>query len=170
MDEITKEWLADDEISDADRLRAAAKIYHDRNPGKTPEGKYMKPLVWPNGHFANRGHWMPNPKEVALCCQQLADPYTGSGKIFPYTFLKHCMSFKHVAALCGTDDLLLRRAVKAKIYEKDAFRQSVMAAALIENFKRKEEKCQQKPSSRKKRTASLNLILEPTSTTKFGSF
>lgn len=52
-------------------------------------------LVDPDGKFDNGGRWYPSESEKCECCGYVRSP----SRAWPYSYLLHCRTRKHVANL-----------------------------------------------------------------------
>ena len=78
-------------------LRQVAQEYIDRRDRDTD----------PPGRFDKAGRWYAHETERRDCCWPIRSP----SRAYPYSWLVHCRSAKHVAALLGVPyKLALRRA------------------------------------------------------------
>lgn len=50
----------------------------------------------PNGEFDKKGRWFPSEDEKRDCCR-----VRYPSRAFPYSYMTHCRSLKHVAQLMG---------------------------------------------------------------------
>jgi len=72
----------------------------------------------PDGTFDSAGRWYPADGEKQPCCAAIRSP----SRAYPYSYMVHCRTVAHVAAVHGVDarDLksaarLIERATPAKI-------------------------------------------------------
>ena len=65
-------------------------------------------MTHPDGTFDAASRWYPSESEKCDCCDGIRSP----SRAYPYSFMTHCRSAAHVAALHGVDARELRRAVK----------------------------------------------------------
>lgn len=75
-------------------------------------GKYLRRrgrLENPDGKFDKGGRWYPADGEWRDCCNRIRYP----SRAYPYSYMKHCRSVEHVAALCNADVRLVRRAARS---------------------------------------------------------
>lgn len=80
-------------------LETAVSLYHARKARRAhPEGKFDK-----------AGRFYPAETEERECCQGIRTP----SRAFPYSYMTHCRTAAHVAALYGVDAAELRRAARA---------------------------------------------------------
>ena len=80
------------------KITDAARIYLNRK----------NRLSHPDGDFDNAQRWYPSKSEHRDCCDEIRSP----SRAYPYSYMTHCRSLEHVAALCGKDPKKLRAAVK----------------------------------------------------------
>ena len=66
-------------------------------------------MAHPAGHADNGGRWYPAEGEKCACCAHIRPP----SRAFPWSYMVHCRTMPHIAALCGVDVRELRRAVRA---------------------------------------------------------
>jgi transcription initiation factor TFIIIB Brf1 subunit/transcription initiation factor TFIIB len=62
----------------------------------------------PSGEFDKKKRWYPKPDERRECCNHIRSP----SSMYPYSLLVHCRSIKHIAQLCGVDEVKLRRRIR----------------------------------------------------------
>ena len=58
----------------------------------------------PDGTFDNAKRWYPSDSEHQDCCRYIRGP----SRAFPYSYMTHCRSVGHVAALYGVRENVLR--------------------------------------------------------------
>jgi hypothetical protein len=59
----------------------------------------------PDGRFDSAGRWYPSAPELKECCNSVREPSRG----FPYSYMTHCRTAKHVAHLFGVNATDLKR-------------------------------------------------------------
>lgn len=64
----------------------------------------------PRGKFDRAGRWYPDETEERDCCRMVRSP----SRAHPYSYMTHCRSLTHVAALYGVDATELRTLAKVK--------------------------------------------------------
>jgi hypothetical protein len=84
---------------DTDRMTEAVREYI----GRKERTKH------PCGTFDKAQRWYPTDDERRDCCQYIRSPT----RSYPYSYMKHCRSAEHVAALYGVDAKALKRTVRA---------------------------------------------------------
>ena len=60
----------------------------------------------PEGTFDNAGRWYPDDDERQECC----DSVRGPSRSYPYSYMTHCRTAAHVAAVCGVELVELKAA------------------------------------------------------------
>jgi len=70
----------------------------------------------PAGTFDRQSRWYPGDSERQTCC----DSVRGPSRAWPYSYMLHCRSVEHVAALYGVDPTMLRRATRQAALDIDA--------------------------------------------------
>ena len=78
-----------------DKLTKAAQHYLDLQSG----------AIHPTGKFDSARRFYPDVKFD--CCKDIRKP----SRRFPYSYMKHCRSMKHVANIYGVDKMELHKAV-----------------------------------------------------------
>lgn len=64
----------------------------------------------PHGEFDKGGRWYPDEDaEMADCCYGIRSP----SRAYPYSFMVHCRTIKHVASLYGVKPSRVRKAANA---------------------------------------------------------
>lgn len=76
----------------------------------------------PDGEFDKAGRWYPSDDERQDCCSYVRGP----SRAWPYSYMKHCRSAAHVAALYGVSERDLKRA----LYLLDRYPSHVAESAL----------------------------------------
>ncbi len=59
----------------------------------------------PDGSNDKGGRWYPSDGERQLCCQSVRSPSRG----YPWSYMVHCRTAKHIATLYGVDERSLKR-------------------------------------------------------------
>ncbi len=62
-------------------------------------------LTHPEGEFDSGGRWYPSAEEYQKCCRPVRSP----SRAWPYSYMMHCRTAAHVAALYGAEAKLLKR-------------------------------------------------------------
>ena len=62
----------------------------------------------PSGTFDSAGRWEPTDNESQDCCDSIRSP----SRAFPYSYMTHCRTVKHVATLLNADEKVVRKRVK----------------------------------------------------------
>jgi hypothetical protein len=62
----------------------------------------------PRGTFDKAGRWYPDAAEEQACCGKIRTP----SRAYPYSYMTHCRTAEHVAALYGVDVKDLRKAIR----------------------------------------------------------
>jgi hypothetical protein len=65
---------------------------------------------YPIGTFDSEGRWYPDPEEYRDCCQEVRSPT----RAYPYSYMLHCRTLKHIARLHALDERALRAAANAR--------------------------------------------------------
>jgi hypothetical protein len=60
----------------------------------------------PAGTFDSAGRWYPDAEEYRACCQDVRSPT----RAYPYSYILHCRTLKHVARLLDVPEAELRAA------------------------------------------------------------
>jgi hypothetical protein len=69
-------------------------------------------ITHPHGKFDNAKRWYPSDEEKCDCCEYIRGPT----RAFPFSYMTHCRTKKHVAALVnklGIDDPSIQKELKA---------------------------------------------------------
>lgn len=79
----------------------------------------------PDGSTDTGGRWYPSDSERRSCCSSVRAP----SRAWPWSYMVHCRTLKHVAQLTGVDAREIRRSLKqtqvsveAEVAEREAFR------------------------------------------------
>ena len=83
---------------DADRLRTAVAAYYERRDRR----------AHPDGDFDTAGRFTPATSEWRDCCTAIRSP----SRNYPYSYMLHCRTVVHVAALYDVDVAALRHAIR----------------------------------------------------------
>lgn len=62
----------------------------------------------PKGSTDKAGRWFPSSSERQVCCESIRSP----SRAHPWSYMLHCRTASHCAALYGVDERALRRAVR----------------------------------------------------------
>lgn len=62
----------------------------------------------PSGKTDNGGRWYPSEDEHCKCCDNVRSP----SRAFPWSYMTHCRSIRHISNLHNVDEKALRWAVK----------------------------------------------------------
>lgn len=65
----------------------------------------------PDGRTDNGGRWYPSDKEQADCCRAVREPT----RSYPWSYMTHCRTAKHLATLHGVDVRQVKRFVGSDI-------------------------------------------------------
>ena len=88
---------------DEGKVKKAVQEYLDRKARRSH----------PDGYFDNGGRWYPDDKyEWQKCCSSIRSP----SRRFPYSYMLHCRTKKHVANLFGIPEEELKDALKKQKY------------------------------------------------------
>lgn len=63
----------------------------------------------PDGEFDKQGRWYPSDGESCGCCSSVRSP----SRAWPYSYMIHCRTAKHIANLYGVSERELKREAKS---------------------------------------------------------
>ncbi len=84
-------------ITDTQILKAAQEYLDRRDRITNPDGK-----------FDRAGRWYPSESEECDCCSGIRTP----SRAYPYSYMVHCRTAAHVAALYNVDVRDVRKAAR----------------------------------------------------------
>lgn len=64
----------------------------------------------PHGKTDKAGRWYPSDSERQSCCKQVSAPT----RSYPWSYMTHCRTIKHVAAQYGVDEKEMKRMLLKK--------------------------------------------------------
>jgi len=84
------------------RLEFAWHMYWQRRAHKVPTTTF--------GHWDSKRIWHPDEREVRDCCREISPP----SRRFPFSYLRHCCTIRHIATLWEIDESQARRAFRQR--------------------------------------------------------
>lgn len=67
--------------------------------------------IHPEGEFDKAGRWYPSDYERCDCCDSIRAP----SRAYPYSYMVHCRTLKHVCCKYGVDERTVRNLAKGQI-------------------------------------------------------
>ncbi len=64
--------------------------------------------VHPDGTFDKAGRWYPSDSESCGCCDEVRGP----SRSYPYSYMVHCRTAKHIANLYGVDEKQIKKIAR----------------------------------------------------------
>lgn len=89
-------------IAELTRMKQAAAEYIGKAEGKIRPTQYGK---W------RSGQWFPDAGEYQDCCNDIRGP----SRRWPYSYLRHCSTVKHIAVKYGLDEREFKKFLKGEL-------------------------------------------------------
>jgi len=96
------------------KIMEAAKLYIDR----------QNRTVHPDGKFDNASRWYPSDSERCGCCDAVRSP----SRAWPYSYMIHCRTAKHIANLYSVSETELKREARRTLAEAQIATVELIAA------------------------------------------